>query len=138
MSPTRTAKSPIAGGGTGRPPSRPGLVLAWAGVGALTGLALAATFTPLILLLLPAAGAAVLLGRRGGWGTEAFGFVAGLGVLPLVIGWLNRGGPGEVCQGPVDSPSCSDASSPWPWLVLGAALVVGGLLATRSRRRPLA
>ena len=112
------------------------IVLAWVGVGALAGLALAATFTPAILLLVPAALAAVLLGRRAGWGRHAFGALAGLGVLPLALAWLNRAGPGEVCQGSADIQSCSDASSPWPWLVLGVALVLGGVLAARRGRAP--
>ena len=110
----------------------------WAVVGALCGGALGATFTPLILLVLPAIGLAVLLLRRAGSATGLPGLGTGLAVLPLTLAWLNRGGPGPVCRVTRDGEVCTDAGSPWPWLAIGLVLLACGIgaavLAFRSGR----
>ena len=62
----------------------------------------------------------------------------GLGVLPLVVGLNNLGGPGERCSSTQSSLSCIELLSPWPFLLPGILLiVVGGWLAWRfGRTRP--
>lgn len=58
----------------------------------------------------------------GSWG----GFVAGLGLPLLYIGYLNRGGPGFICTYGVDSSECGERIDPRPWLASGAVLLLGG------------
>ncbi len=56
-------------------------------------------------------------------GRSAWGFVTGMGVVPLWIWWVNRG---------ADAP----ALSPWVWMWTGACLVlVGVLIFVRPRRQ---
>ncbi len=64
--------------------------------------------------------------------------VAGLAIGPLMIAWLNREGPGMICETSGPGTSCAERWSPWPFLVVGAMLVVAGVALTvvvaRSRR----
>ncbi len=72
----------------------------WAGfgiavlLGAAGALGLLAAFTPLVVLIPLVAGGIVAVGRwpvgRRGWP----GAIAGLGLPPLYVGYLNRDGPG--------------------------------------------
>ncbi len=66
--------------------------------------------------------AAVLLANREEPGRSAWGFVTGMGIVPLWVGWVNRATVGPL--------------SPWWWIGTGAATVVIGLLVfLRPRRR---
>ncbi|WP_042372208.1 hypothetical protein [Streptacidiphilus neutrinimicus] len=96
--------------------------LSWAAVGAggVTALLTVLTVGPYVAVLTLVA--AVLLGRvpRSHGGLP--GLVAGAGVLPLVVAWLNRSGPGNVCSG----NACTEEWSPWPWLAAGVVLLAVG------------
>ena len=87
------------------------------------------------VLILPVAIAGTLLVRsRARGGTP--GLQSGLGLPLLYVAFLNRDGPGTVCASlRGGGQRCSDEWSPWPWLVVGTALVVSGVLVFRSRRR---
>ncbi len=66
------------------------------------------------------------------WGPDrksGVGIIAGAGLPFLVLGYLNRGGPGTVC-GPFTNggQQCSEEYSPWPFLMVGAFLIVLGVL----------
>jgi hypothetical protein len=78
-------------------------------------------------------GAAVLLGRTRRSHTGLPGLIAGAGVLPLVIAWLNRSGPGNVCT----PGECTEEWSPWPWLAAGVVLIAVGtaIWATHGARQ---
>jgi hypothetical protein len=91
------------------------------------------------VLILPVVIVGTLLVRpRAKGGTV--GLLSGLGLPFLYVAFLNRDGPGTVCvalRG--GGQRCSDEFSPWPWLIIGFALVVVGVLIFRVRRRlPLA
>jgi hypothetical protein len=53
------------------------------------------------------------------------GIVSGLGVPLLTLAFLNRRGPGTVC----DAGRCAQQFSPWPWLVAGVLFVLVGIAA---------
>jgi hypothetical protein len=115
------------------PPPGPGArvriwpFFAWAVVGAGGCLALAAVFT-IGIFVEPAviAVAAGLLAWGGSRTIAAVGLLSGLGLVPLYIAFLNRGGPGDVCSYSAGGQSCTTEWSPWPWLIAGVLLVAGG------------
>jgi hypothetical protein len=79
-----------------------------------------------------------LLLWRGGRTITAVGAVAGLGVVPLYVAYLNRGGPGNVCSTSASGQSCTTEWSPWPWLGAGVLLItarVAAFVLLRSRIR---
>lgn len=65
------------------------------------------------------------------------GLLTGLGLIPLYVAYLNRGGPGNVCTTTASSGSCMQEMSPWPWVAAGLGLAgagtVLGLVLRRSR-----
>jgi hypothetical protein len=109
----------------------------WAATGALMSLGVASLLTVGIFLL---AGTAVLLVvglsltpvRRGGH----VGALAGLSVAPLYLAWLNRQGPGTVCEAVRDGTRCEDLWSPWPFLAAGLVfLAVAAAVGVRAGHR---
>jgi hypothetical protein len=99
-----------------------GWFVAWAAVGTLatfsflTGLSIGILFLPLVVAGL------VWVARRSPKGAERIGFAAGIGVMLLVVAFIQRDG---------------DGIDPKPWLVAGLVLVVAAVLtyATRHRRQ---
>lgn len=84
------------------------------------------------LFVLPVAVLAIwLVSRRARW-PEVLGLVAGVGALAILVAFLNRdyracpSGPVRLSNG--ETFSCGGLP-PLPWLVVGAALVVIGVLA---------
>jgi hypothetical protein len=81
-------------------------------------------------------------GRRLPPAHLAFLALSGAGVLPLVVAWLNRDGPGDVCTewSGTQCAASTEEWSPWPWLAVGVVLVAAGVvlttLAVRHRARP--
>lgn len=63
----------------------------------------------------------------GARNTSVLALVAGLGAAPLFIAWNNLGGPGTVCRTRSTQTSCHELWSPWPFLLLGVALVAAGV-----------
>lgn len=114
----------------------PGAFAAWVVVGAglCLGVLSMLTIGPFVLLA-----TFVLTGFllwRPGFGNAMAGLVTGAAVPLLWLAWLNRGGPGPVCTRSAGRVSCTDEWAPWPFLVVGAVLVVGGVvLFTRLVRR---
>ena len=51
--------------------------------------------------------------------------ILGIAVIAGYLGWLNRGGPGDVCTSTASSTSCTSETSPWPFVAVAALLVVG-------------
>ncbi len=71
--------------------------------------------------------------------TPAVGLlVAGLASGPLTIAWLNREGPGMICEPLGSGTFCAEQWSPLPFLAVAAALIAGGvafaLVGDRLRR----
>jgi hypothetical protein len=108
---------------------------AWLVVGA--GAALG-TISVIGVIVLPVTTAlAVLLATRRGSFAGIAGVVSGLGLPLLYVAYLNREGPGTVCRtlsGGVGE-SCVDEFSPWPWLVVGALFLVGGVAVFANQHR---
>jgi hypothetical protein len=108
----------------------------WSVVGVLYGLGLVSVLTIGVYLLV-AAGVLTALGvvsrpiRSGPWPLALAGAAAG----PWTVGWLNRNGPGTVCENIAGGVSCVDQWSPWPFAAAGlAAFALGiGVLFVRSR-----
>jgi len=108
----------------------------WGLVGALLGLGIIGILTIGIAFLVPGLALAVVgiliptLKNR-----SAFAVVGGLAAAPLYLAWLNRGGPGEVCSAVGTGTSCVDEWSPWPFVVVAVALVLGLVLLVRRGPR---
>ncbi len=99
----------------------------WASAGGLVGLGVVGILTIGIFvlgvaLLLAVVGSALPASRS----SAVVALVPGLGLLPLAVGLSNLGGPGERCTSGAGSISCSELLNPWPFLVPGLALLLGG------------
>ena len=104
---------------------------AWAVVGA--GAALAAVSLGPILALPIAAIAVVMISRPSIRGS-AFGLLAGVGVILLYVAYVQRHGPGTTCWRNATSSGCDQHLNPIPWLVLGLACLIGGVVGQAKRR----
>lgn len=102
---------------------------AWAvmGAGFSTGLLSLMTIGFALVFVFGIGIVALARWRNGRLGS--LGVISGASAPALYIAYLNRSGPGTVCTHAATSSSCSDQWSPWPWLVIGALLLVGGLTA---------
>jgi hypothetical protein len=122
-----------------------GWFFAWSavGVGFVGGL-LAAFALPvaLVLWIVSGAGAAVIAKHeraREAW----LGIISGPSMLVFWIAYRNRDGPGEVCIAHT-GPACTGSEqqwSPWPFVVVGVIMVVGGVVGfvftrRQARKRP--
>jgi hypothetical protein len=124
-----------------RPPGRTAAqYVLWAVVGAGAAASLLGALTIGVFLLPVTAVLAGLLAWRGNRQAAGPGILAGLGLIPLYIAYLNRGGPGMVCTGTAAAGSCTQEWSPWPWLAAGLALAgagaIGSVVASRKSRPP--
>ena len=110
----------------------------WAAVGAGAITAVLTILTIGLFVLLATAALAAVLARYAGRRFVGSGLLAGAGLMPLYIGYLNRGGPGMVCTTTRTGGSCVQEWSPWPWVGAGLCLVgagvVVGVLRHRSRQ----
>ena len=109
-----------------------GWVLLGAGIGAGLGLGIpGGLFVALALVLVGG-----LLVVRQGVRPAQVGVVTGLAALPLALAWLNRQGPGTVCaEGVTGASACVVQSNPWPYVLVGVALVAVGVVMFRRLRR---
>ena len=95
------------------PPSWPQFAV-WFVIGPIAVGGVLAAFTPLILLTTPVSALLVVaVGSRRGINGSVFGALSGVGVGPLLVGFLNL---------------TNSDWSPWPWLALGAVLVASGII----------
>lgn len=65
---------------------------------------------------------------RVGFGPALTGIVAGAAAPVLYVAWLNRDGPGSHCTVTATSKACADEWSPWPFVVVAAAMLVAGVV----------
>ncbi|MFT4264393.1 MAG: hypothetical protein QM572_13480 [Nocardioides sp.] len=116
----------------GRRVSRGGALLAyawWAACGAAAGIGALSILTigPFVLL---GTGVLVVVGLAWGRlrGTGHAAALAGVGLAVLYPAWLNRQGPGTVCE-PLgdDGLHCVDQWSPWPFVVLAILLLIAAI-----------
>lgn len=73
--------------------------------------------------------------KRPAFRASAFGALAGVGSLLLYVAFVQRRGPGTVCWQTGTASGCDEYLNPWPWLVVGLALVAVGVVAHRRRIR---
>ncbi|MEZ0448434.1 hypothetical protein [Cellulomonas sp. ICMP 17802] len=113
-----------------------GAFLGWALLGAGIGFGFGAVLVVGLVAALALLAVGGVLVARQGLRPAQLGVISGLGVLPLTIAWLNRHGPGEYCTTTAVAESqCVAQWSPWPFALVGLALVVVGvLLFVRTRR----
>jgi 4-amino-4-deoxy-L-arabinose transferase-like glycosyltransferase len=105
----------------------------WLTTGALTGLGVVSILT-IGIFLLPAG---IALGVVGAVSPRfrnrsALTILAGFALPMLYLAWLNRSGPGEVCNSA--STSCVEEWSPWPFAVIALLLLAAPVCVTRSLR----
>ena len=107
----------------------------WVIVGACYCFGLLAIFSIGVPLLLVAITATIVMARRQPDANGVVGLITGLGLPLFYVALLNRSGPGTVCTTTTTSQSCVDESSPWPWLLFGAALFASGITGALLLRR---
>jgi len=108
--------------------------VAWALLGA--GLVLG-FFTFTVLFVVPIVIGVIVFAIRPRLAKSAFGLLAGMGLVSMYVAYVQRRGPGTVCWQKADSSGCEDFLNPWPWLVVGAALVGVALVGHMRMMRSL-
>jgi hypothetical protein len=103
--------------------------VAWLGVGAGFALAVLGAFSIGIFVLPVVLVGAGFLATRRGARRGLPGLISGMGTPLFYVAYLNRDGPGRVCWAVRGGQDCLEESSPWPWLVGGALLVLVGVAA---------
>jgi hypothetical protein len=107
-----------------------GWFLVWALLGAAAALG-SVSLGP--LLLVPVVALGVFLWARPRIRHSGFGLLTGAGVLLLYVSWVQRDGPGTTCWHTAAASGCDEHLNPLPWLLVGVALVVAGLVAHARR-----
>lgn len=103
---------------------------AWAVFGA--GTALGTVSFPTLALLLIIIGVSIAAFRPA-FQRSWIGALTGAGALYLYVAYVQRHGPGTVCWHTATASGCDQYTNPWPWLVVGAALIVIGLVVQARR-----
>jgi multisubunit Na+/H+ antiporter MnhC subunit len=80
------------------------------------------------LVLVPVVLVGVWLASRPAARRSVFGLVSGAGVLLLVVAYVQRDGPGTTCWHTATASGCDEHLNPLPWLVIGVALLIGGIV----------
>ena len=101
---------------------------------ALLGCAAALGFVSLgVLVLAPVAIVGALMASRPTIRRSAFGLLSGGGVLLLYVAWLQRAGPGTTCWHTATASGCDQHLNPLPWLLVGIAMFISGIVAHARR-----
>jgi hypothetical protein len=98
----------------------------WAAIGCGMAFAVVSFIAPAVPLV--ALVTVVLLVWRRDDLRPALGVVSGMGVMLLIVAYLQRKGPGTVYWHTTTAGGSDTYLDPRPWLVVGVALVVGGTL----------
>lgn len=107
----------------------------WLLVGVLLGVGVMALLTIGLLFLLTAA---LLIGLGVGLpalrNRSAVAVPAGIGLSVLYLAWLNREGPGNVCEVTSTTTTCTEQWSPWPFVGVALVLVASSFALARMIR----
>jgi len=115
---------------------------AWSLVGVAYSVALVGILSIGIFVLPIAIIGTVLLVRMPASLRGVYGLIAGLGLPPLYVAYLNRSYGGPACStsgivGPMHPTLvCIQALDPWPWLAVGLLLLAAGVTVFVIRSRP--
>jgi hypothetical protein len=112
-------------------PTWSGFVL-WALVGAVFAIGF---LTLSILFVVPVVIGVVVFAIRPTRAKSGFGLVTGAGLVSIYVAFVQRRGPGTVCWSTATESGCDEFLNPWPWLVIGVALVCVGVLGHISGMR---
>jgi hypothetical protein len=108
----------------------------WVVTGAVLGLGFASILTiGIVLLAVGSVLAVVGVALRPLRNHSAAVVPGGLGLTVLYLAWLNRGGPGRLCETTGTTASCVEAWSPWPLLVVALLLIAAPVVPVRLARR---
>jgi len=98
----------------------------WAAIGAGLGVAFV-SFGPLALVLVLIAAVVLIVRRRLSRAT--WGLLSGLGVVALLIAYVQRKGPGTVYWHTATASGADTYLDPRPWLAAGVVLGAAGIAA---------
>jgi hypothetical protein len=104
----------------------------WVVVGASIALSVV-SLGPLFLVAILAVATVGALRRPQIW-RSAFGLLTGIGALLLYVAWVQRDGPGTTCWRTATAAGCDQHLNPLPWLALGIAFFVAGIVGQVLRR----
>ncbi len=106
----------------------------WFWVWALVGCAAALAVVSLgPLLLLPAVLLGAWMASRPAIRGSSAGLLTGAGMLFLFVAYVNRQGPGTLCWQHGTASGCDTYLNPLPWLVIGVAMVLAGIVVQARR-----
>ena len=110
--------------------------LAWPVVGAALAVSVLGALTIGIFILPFALLGLFILLKWGGDRRSSVGLISGIGLPLLYVAFLNRDGPGTICRSYGNGgQQCMEEWSPWPWFLIGSALLATGIaLFVRLRR----
>ena len=91
-------------------------------------------FTVGPLALVPTVLFGLLAARLGGGNLSSVGAAAGIGAWCLVLAWLNRQGPGNVCTTNQHGTLCQDEWTPWPFWAAGILLILVPVIVVARQR----
>jgi hypothetical protein len=89
---------------------------------------------PSLALILLVVGFVLAIVRPALFGSGV-GVLAGVGLVSLYVAFVQRQGPGTVCWQTATASGCDEYLNPWPWLVVGLAMIVIAVVVQASRRR---
>jgi hypothetical protein len=89
------------------------------------------------LAAVPILVAVVLAATRPTLRRSWFGALTGVGAVSLSVAFAQRQGPGTICWKTATAAGCDQYLNPWPWFIVGAALVATGFVAQTKRMRSL-
>jgi hypothetical protein len=105
-----------------------GWFAAWTAIGASFAFGILGMLSIGLPILLITFIGTVFLARRRSSFCGLAGVPSGLGVGPLYMAFINRSGPGDICSSTATAQTCVSEVSPWPWLIIGAFLVLAGCI----------
>lgn len=85
------------------------------------------------LALLPVAALAGIMASRPRIRRSGFGLVSGAGAVLLYVAYVQRDGPGTTCWHTATASGCDQHLNPIPWLLLGLACLIGGVVGHAKR-----
>jgi len=100
----------------------------WNLIGTGYGIGLAGMASIGIFVLPVAILSTILVATRPRFHRGISGLCSGLAVPLLYIGYLNRGGPGNVCSALSGGQSCIQEYTPWPFVGAALVLAASGLI----------